>query len=151
MAVNRGQLEENPFKHMCRLKTPRRIIHVYADEQCRSLIRAARELYRDGCVDWELLIILALCTAMRRGELLNTTWRDIDFEKQTIDVSPKKSTDYTWEWHIKNADRRTLLWADEVMKLLVQHHKKQPEGYVYVFVPYARRYDHIQRPHRWIW
>lgn len=33
------------------------------------------------------------------------------------------------------------------MMLLVQQHEKQPEGYVYVFVPSAR-YDHMQRPHQ---
>jgi len=33
------------------------------------------------------------------------------------------------------------------MKLLVQQHEKQPEGYVYVFVPSAR-YNHMQRPHQ---
>jgi len=45
---------------------------------------------------------------MRRGELLNTTWQDIDFERKTIDVAPKEDTKETWEWHIKDTDRRTL-------------------------------------------
>jgi integrase len=144
LAVNRGQLEENPFKHMRRLKTPKRRIHVYTDEQCRSLIRAARELYRDGCFDWELLVVLALCTAMRRGELLNTTWRDIDFEKQTIEVSPKKSTDYTWEWHIKDTERRILPLTEEVIRLLAQRQAVHLEGCPYVFVP-KLRYDYIQK------
>jgi len=81
---------------------------------------------------------------MRRGELLNTTWWNIDFDKQTIDVSPKKDTDQTWEWLIKDADRRTLPLTEDVVLLLVEHQENQPEGYPYVFVP-PKRYDRIQQ------
>jgi integrase len=80
----------------------------------------------------------------RRGELLNTTWEDIDFDKQTIDVSPKKNTTHTWEWHIKDTDRRTLPLTQEVAFLLAHHREKSPRGYPYVFVP-PTRYDHIQK------
>jgi len=34
---------------------------------------------------------------MRRGELLNTTWKDIDFERKTIDVAQKRKTPEIWE------------------------------------------------------
>jgi integrase len=34
---------------------------------------------------------------MRRGELLNATWHDIDFERKTIEVAPKKNTKYVRE------------------------------------------------------
>jgi integrase len=44
-----------------------------------------------------LLIVVALSTALRRGELLNCTWGDIDFEEQTIKVYPKANTAQTWE------------------------------------------------------
>jgi integrase len=38
---------------------------------------------------WDLLVIVALSTAMRRAELLNCTWTDIDFEKQVINITAK--------------------------------------------------------------
>ena len=38
---------------------------------------------------------------LRRSPQDNTTWRNIDFDKQTIDVSPKKDSDQTWEWLAK--------------------------------------------------
>ena len=81
---------------------------------------------------------------MRRGELLNTVWRDVDFEKQSIKVSPKRNTEKTWEWHIKDAERRTLPLTDEIVRLLIGHQERQPESYVYVFVPPCC-YDHIQK------
>jgi integrase len=90
------------------------------------------------------LIVVALATGLRRGELLNCTWRDVDFEEQTIKVSPKANTAKTWEWLIKDTDRRTLPLTDALTQLLVDHHGRQPEGHPYVFVP-PLRYDYIQR------
>ena len=112
LAVARGQLESNPFQHVHKRKAPRRKVHIYTDDECDRLIGSSREFFLHSnwtpCVPWDLLIVVALCTGMRRGELLNTTWSNIDFDKQTIDVSPQEDTDETWEWHIKDTDRRTL-------------------------------------------
>jgi integrase len=51
------------------------------------------------------LIIVALTTRMRCGELFNTTWRDVDFDKKTIGVNPKKEAEEAWEWHIRDTER----------------------------------------------
>ncbi len=120
-------------------------MRVLSDEDCRRLILAAEQYEEESrhCLPWGLLIRVALCTAMRRGELLNTTWWDIDFENMTIDVAPKKDTSHTWEWHIKDTDRRTLPLTPEVVRSLAEHQDGQPTGYPYVFIP-ADRYDHIQ-------
>ena len=81
---------------------------------------------------------------MRKSELLNLTWADIDFEAQIVEVSPKESTAETWEWRIKDTDRRNLPLTQDVVKLLVNLQNGRPEGYPYVFVP-PERYDHIQQ------
>jgi len=81
---------------------------------------------------------------MRRSELLNCTWRNVDFEGLAIEVCSKENTAETWEWHVKDVDRRTLPLTKDLVSLLVHHQNKQPEGYPYVFVPVAR-YDHIQK------
>jgi len=81
---------------------------------------------------------------MRKSELLNCTWSDIDFENMTIEVSPKKNIDYTWEWFIKDTDRRTLPLTKDVVQMLADHQSQQLEGYPYMFVPPAR-YDFIQQ------
>jgi len=90
---------------------------------------------------------VCLATGMRRGELMNTTWRNIDFANMTVDVSPKKDRMDTWEWHIKDTDRRTLPLTADLVKLLVEHQMSQPEGNPYVFVPTAR-YERIQEYRR---
>ena len=143
LATDRGQLEENPLKRISPPKSPARKVRVYSDDECQRLISAAGNYQRETGLQWELLTLVALTTAMRKGELLNTTWRDIDFARQVIDIEPKKSTDRTWEWHIKDTDRRSLPLTEEIVQLLVKHQEKQPEGYPYVFVP-PQRYDRIQ-------
>lgn len=71
-------------------------------------------------------------------------WADIDFGEMTIDVTPKQSTDETWEWKIKDTDRRTLPLKEDVSQLLIEVQNRRPEGYPYVLVP-SGRYDHIQQ------
>jgi integrase len=94
-------------------------------------------------VKWDLLIAVALATAMRRAELLNCTWGDVDFDAQTIEVNPKRNTKENWEWLVKDADHRTLPLTEDIVRMLVDHRAQQPEGYPYVFVPTAR-YDYMK-------
>jgi len=152
LAVNRKQLDESPLQHIAMPKTPKKKINVYTDHQCRQILEAAREYTAmwdsKKSVKWDLLITVALATAMRRAELLNCTWGDIDFDDQTIEVNPKRDTKETWQWLVKDADYRILPLTDEIVQMLVDHQAQQPEKYPYVFVPPAR-YDciqHVLRP-----
>lgn len=147
LAVQRGQLELSPFRHVSKPKVPEGAIHVYSDKECQYLVKVAREARIGAPFRWDIIIITALCTGMRRGELLNTTWRDIDFAGQKIQITPKDDTKNTWIWLIKDTDRRQVPLTDEVIQLLAEHQVAQPEGYPYVFVP-PRRYDRIQEARR---
>lgn len=147
LAVNRRQLDENPFKHVDTPKVRKKKIRIYSDVECQNILKAAHRYSAEWDLQyrprWDLLIIVALATGMRRAELLNLTWGDIDFEQQIINMTPKVDTKGTWRWDIKDSDERTLPLTDEVAQLLIDHQGKQPEGYPYVFVPVAR-YDVIQ-------
>ncbi len=148
LAEDRGQLDQHPLRKLKPPKAPRRKIRVFTDDECSRLREAARRYEEKGRpVKWELLIRMCLGTGMRRGELMNTTWRDIDFANMTVEVSPKKDRDGAWEWHIKDTDRRTLPLTADLVKLLVELQMSQPEGNPYVFVPMAR-YELIQELRR---
>ena len=147
LAVQRGQLEDNPLRYVPKPKVSSGPIHVYRDEECDRIVKAARDSGIGSPLRWDILILSALCTGMRRGELLNTTWADIDFDEQVIRISPKDNTEYTWKWHIKDTDRRNVPLTDELTQLLAEHQAAQPEGYPYVFVP-PQRYDRIQETRR---
>jgi len=152
LAEDRGQLDRHPLRRVKPPKAPKRKIHVLTEDECHNLCKAARQHEEKGSpVRWALLIRMALGTGMRRGELMNATWRDIDFANMTIDVSPKKDRESTWEWHIKDTERRTLPLTTEVLKLLVEHQMSQPEGNPYIFVPTARyeRIQELRRSRQW--
>jgi len=147
LAVLRGQLEENPLQYIAMPKSQKKKINIYRDDQCQRIQKAAQEYSakwnRETSVNWDLLITVALATALRRSELMNCTWANIDFDAQTIEVNSKENTRDTWELRIKDAHHRTLPLTEEIVQMLVYHQAQQPEGYPYVFVPTAR-YDHIQ-------
>jgi integrase len=144
LGVDRSQLDENPIKRVKQPRRPQKKVRVFSPKECFRLIQSGKQLGSRWPLDWELLIRMALCTGMRRGELLNTTWSDIDFEHKCVDVSPKKDTEYIWEWHIKDTDRRTLPLTDELVQLLVEYQTTRPEKYPYLFIP-SSHYDYIQR------
>ncbi len=147
LAVNRKQLDENPLQHIAMPKSPKKKINIYTDAQCQRMLKAAQEYTAKWnpktSVKWDLMITVGLATAMRRAELLNCTWADVDFDAQTIEVNPKENAKDIWEWRIKDTDHRTLPLTEEIVQMLVDHQAQQPEGYPYVFVPTAR-YDYIQ-------
>jgi integrase len=146
-AVKRRQLDENPLAHIQMPKYSVKEVHIFTEVECDRIVKAAQDFVsqrEDGTVvRWDLLILMALCTGMRRGELLNCTWSDIDLAAQTLTVSPKEDTKGTWAWLIKDCDRRTLPLTDEVVQMLSDYQSRQPEKHPYVFVLPAR-YSHIQ-------
>jgi len=147
LGVKRKQLEENPLEHIKKPKAPSTDINIYNECECEHILKTAHDFTQQSNFEsrlcWDLLILTALSTALRRGELLNSTWEDIDFNEQTIRVAPKKNTETTWEWKIKTSDSRTLPLTDELTHLLIKHQNRQQEGCPYVFVPSAR-YNYIE-------
>jgi len=146
-AVKRRQLEENPLAHLQMPKYSAKEVHVFTEAECERIIKSAQEFVdrrrTRPVVRWDLLVLTALCTGMRRGELLNCTWSDIDLAARTLTVSPKEDKKETWAWLIKDCDRRTLPLTEEVVQMLADHQSRQPERHPYVFVLPAR-YAYIQ-------
>jgi len=141
LAVERRQLTENPLKYVKLPRWTKKKIEVYKDQECERILRVVNEVRTP--LRWDILIYLALTTGMRRGELLNTVWTDIDFAAKTIHVSPKENTIETWKWLIKDHERRTLPLTEDAVAMLAEHQSQQPDKYAYVFVPPAR-YSVIQ-------
>ena len=71
LAVERSQFEENPFKRVRKPKVPRRKVRIYSQDECECLVKGGQAPFQKGLLQWDLLILLALSTGMRRGELLN--------------------------------------------------------------------------------
>jgi integrase len=90
---------------------------------------------------------MAIETGMRKSELLNLTWPDIDFESRSVWVRPKKDTRHTWEWKVKDHDERELPLSENTLKMLARQQEEMEAGCTYVLVP-VNRYRHIQELRR---
>ena len=142
LAVQRKQLDENPILYVKLPKVPKKRIKIYTDDEIGRLIEAASEFQREDVLEWDLMITLAITTGMRKSELLNLVWDDIDFENMAIEVNAKENTPRTWQWKIKDTDHRTLPLQEDVRTLLMELHHRRPKDYPYVLVPPVR-YDSI--------
>ncbi len=144
LAVQRKQLHENPLQYVKLPKVPKQRIKIYTGQEMNRILKAASQVQNDSILEWDLLITLAITTGMRKSEMLNMVWSDIDFSEMTIEVSPKGKANETWEWRIKDTDRRFLPLKEDVSQLLIHLQDRRPQGYPYVLVP-PGRYDHIQQ------
>ncbi len=152
LAVQRKQLEENPFQYIDMPRSPKKKnIRIYSQDECHRMLREAKQFVAENntntTVAWDLLILVALETACRRGELLNLCWGDIDLDTQEINITAKDNTDETWEWLIKDTDERTVPLGHITTQLLIDLQSRRPVGYPYAFVP-VKRYDYIQKCRR---
>ena len=82
------ELNDNPVRYIpSKPENNARNRYLSADEKTR-LFEASKQCSWDKLY---LLILLALSTGARRGELINLKWADIDFDRQTAYVSTSKN------------------------------------------------------------
>ncbi len=60
----------------------------------------------------------ALHTGMRKSELLNLKWTDVDFDQCTVTVQAKD------DWHTKNYKSQTLQLTPALYEILREHRKQ---------------------------
>lgn len=91
LALRRRLITANPVAALLpeeRPKPARRTRHIWTPDEIRRLLNAARELgARPGNVfDYTTLLLVAIFTGMRIGELLGLRWHDVDFDARVIRV-----------------------------------------------------------------
>lgn len=112
-------LFDNPVSHISRLKEPRGRDRYLSKEEISTLLHVCSESRNK----WLGTIVkLALCTGMRKGEILALTWKDIDFEYNKI---------YLRE--TKNNELRVIPVAEIVRGLLNDHLHTKRKGCPYLF------------------
>ena len=145
LALQRRQIDENPFRFLKGPKVARKKVLILAESEIVNLIKAARIVPDKYGFKWDVLILMAWLTGMRKGELLNLTWRDIDFENRLVHTTAKVDTPLTWHWDIKDHDERTLPLTDELIDILTDLQVSSHEGCPYIFVPFDRYQDILEK------
>jgi len=101
-AVDCDLICRNPFLGIREEKVGQAEWQYVNPTQYRQLIQACRSL------QWRGIIVLAYCCGLSRGEILNLTWLDIDFEKERLRVVRKRPGVGKAGWTPKNKDMRVL-------------------------------------------
>ena len=87
-AVRNDYIKDNPVDGVFVQATPNKIVRYLSDEECSSLMQACKQSSWDKL---NLLVLMAITTGMRRSELINLRWTDIDFEKSLARLADTKN------------------------------------------------------------
>jgi integrase len=109
-AVNEWQwLESSPVSKVKKPKEPRGRVRYLTDEERERLLEACKE---SASRPLYLCVVLALATGMRRSELMNLGWRDVNVKDGYLILH-----------ETKNGDRRRVYLKGAVLNLLRGHAK----------------------------
>jgi integrase len=104
-----GWLDDSPMRKVTKPKEPRGRVRFLSEDERRRVLQACKNSKSPFLY---LVVVLALSTGMRQGEVMNLCWKDVDFEEKRIVL------------HItKNGDRRVLPLAGHALELLLEHSK----------------------------
>jgi len=118
----------NPFTMIKERKKAEKPIRYVTTNEYWALMDAAQSLW------WRALISTAYGSGLRRGEILNLTWGDVDFEKQLIRVSPIERSAKTLEWEPKDHESRVVPMSDKTTLLFADLQAQSEEGHPYIFI-----------------
>ena len=123
-AIVWGYISNNPNSKIEKPKVKKKEIQCYTPEQVDLLVQALQE----ECLKYKALILLALDSGCRRGEITGLTWEDVDFKKGTINVN--KSTQYISgrgiiEKSTKTDTSNRLIYISETTIDILKQYKKE--------------------------
>lgn len=139
-AVEREYIEKNPASiakvpTMKCLNIQKEEIEIYSKDEQIKLINSAKEDKIYGTV-----VIFALYTGMRKGEILGLQWSDVDFENKTININKQlnrlknyenyeeKRTTLGLQYNTKTDNStRKIPMSDSLINILKEHYEMQNE------------------------
>src|SRR5262249_40243838 len=102
-----GWLEDSPMRNVRKPREPRGRVRYLSDEERHRLLGACRESLNPSL---HTIVVLALSTGARRGELLSLRWPDVDLKRGTLTFH-----------RTKNGERRTVPLTGQALALTHQH------------------------------
>jgi integrase len=125
-AVRRRYIARNVCDDVSLPRLSRHEIRPLTGEQAHRLLASARG-HRLEC-----LLMVALATGMRRGELLALRWKDIDFERKSLSirhtVNRFERRGYIETEPKTQSSRRNIILPSFVIEALKQHRVRQVEA-----------------------
>lgn len=126
-AVVWGYTLNNPNTRIEKPKIRKKEIECYSPEEVSKLIEALS----DEPLKYQAIIMLALDSGARRGEITGLTWQDIDFDNSTMNIN--KSMQYTKELGVFEKETKTptsnrrIYLSKTTIDILKKYQKEQLE------------------------
>lgn len=122
MAVNEWEwLQDHPMRGIAKLPEPRGRVRFLDDAERTRLLEGCQQVRGENNALY-LLVVLALSTGARHGELINLRWKDVDLKRRVIILHDTK-----------NKERRVLPLAHHALELITKHHEKRDKATELVF------------------
>lgn len=102
-------IEDSPMRKVSKPKEPRGRVRFLDEDERTRLLHACKNSKNSYLY---MIVILALSTGMRRGEIMNLTWKDVELENKRIVLQ------YT-----KNGERRVVPLVGYALELLTEYSK----------------------------
>jgi len=117
MAVRWGYVKDNVVARVEKLRLVKNLPRFLSSAEIDALLSAAEDYFAYPHI--HPLLVTALHTGMRKSELFNLKWTDMDFGQQTITVQSKE------DWHTKNYRSRVLALTPRLHEVLLAHRDEQ--------------------------
>jgi len=119
VALRWGVIERNPFARLKLVRVPESSPVYLSREECQRLLHVVEE-------DWlKEMIVFAVCTGTRRGEMLNLRWKDVDFTRRLIHIQNSEA------FRAKHGKSRVIPMNDVVCSLLSTKMANSRSEYVF--------------------
>lgn len=100
-------LHDNPLRRVAKEQESPGRVRYLSDDERKALLTVCK---KSELPELYLIVLFAITTGMRRGELLGLRWSDVDLERGVAVIH-----------HTKNGDRRSVPIVPEVAALLREH------------------------------
>lgn len=124
-------METNPARRIRREKEKKGRTRFLSDEERKNLLEKCKEIDRQLYT----LVVLALSTGMRKVEITNLEWKDVDLEKGAIVLH-----------ETKNGERRRVPVRGLALEVLKEHGKVRQLDTNLVFTGNLRNHGYRFRP-----
>jgi integrase len=121
-AVKWEYLRESPAKPVKWIKTSKSSMRFLAREEADIFLEASKQSRNPH---FHSIIVVALHTRIRRGEILRQQWRDVDFKSGRMNVVGREGS------HTKNYDSRPIPMSLTVIDFLKRHPRRPHSPYVF--------------------
>ena len=139
-AIGYGFVHENPFARVRMPKTQSRPKRVFTAEELAAMLEVASDTWLRA------FVALAVTSGLRKSELLNLLWQDIDFDRGTVRVAAKRAGAFTvpdrgefriLPWTSKSYNERTVPLPEQTIRTLTALQSESDES-AYVFLSLDR-------------